>query len=100
MSENEEIREKLRKLHEDKNIREKEYVELKGMLEGIRLAELDKETETFLKVLELMMKGFKGVLDYITSLYEQQVHMGQKINSLEKEVNELRKTLDTLHEYK
>ena len=93
--------EELRKLIEEREARERDYSELKGYFEGLRLGrESNKELENRLKVLELMMKGFKRLLDYITSLSEKQFNMSQKIINLEREVNQLRETLDKFSEWK
>lgn len=92
--------EMFRLLEEAKKEKERAYIELKGMIKGIRLSKLNEVEDSFLKVIEMMFKGFKSVWDDIIPIYEQQLHMTKKIANLENEVKELKQTLDKLHDWK
>jgi hypothetical protein len=89
---------KLHALKKRREEREIDYSELKGMLEGIRLAKLSPIEESMLRILELVMKGFKNTVDYLDNLAEGQIRLTQRIENLEKEAKQLRTTLDTLEE--
>lgn len=100
MSTEEEI---LRKLEEWKKQREKDYIEFKGMLKGIRLGKLSPIEESFVKLLEMINEGFNNVFDHLTVGYELEITTIQRVKTLEKRMGELetnilqiRETLDEL----
>lgn len=95
--------EDLRKLREFQKQREKSYIELKGMLEGIRLQKLNRTDEALLKLAEFMIDGFKNLGDDVYGALEQQIRINQRVSSLDARMKELennilqlRETLDKL----
>ena len=86
----------IRRLKEEKKVREEAYVKLKGMIEGLRLTKLTTAEEGFLKVFETMANGFKNIGDWLVYLYESQIRLTQRIENLEKEVEQIKTFQDTL----
>jgi len=98
--EEDEIKNSLRKLDESKAAREKEYIQAKALLQGIRLAKLNPQQEANAKLLEYFLDSFRKTEVEILSLTERHLISIARINELEKEVKELRKTLKFLEENK
>ena len=99
--------EDLRKLREFQKQREKSYIEIKGMLKGIRLQKLNRTDEALLKLVELMIDGFKNLGDDVYGALEQQIRINQRVSSLDARMKELennilhlRETLDKLFQAK
>ena len=75
------------------------------MIRGIKLGRLNPIEKNFVELFEFIMKGFKNVRDDILSIFEGQINMAEKVNSLEAKIseleeaiNQLRTTLDKLSE--
>jgi len=96
----EEIQEKLRRLDEHKKQREKEYIKAKAILEGIQLTKLNPQQEAYLKLLAYMLDQFRVNEEHIISLNEGHLTMVARVDKLEKEINQLRTTMNKLYESK
>jgi hypothetical protein len=96
----EDISQRLRKLNEYKKEREKQYIEAKGILQGMRLTRLNPQQEGLVKLLEFLNDSFRATEEKIISLEEGQLMIIDRISKLEKETKQLRKTLDIFHENK
>ena len=72
-----------------KKERDEAFIELRGLIKGIKLGKLSPSDESFLKVVEMMMRGFKNIGDDILTLYGQQFKISQRADNLEKRMQEL-----------
>jgi len=88
----------LQTLNKEKEEREKKHAKVKGMLEGIRLTRLSETDKGMLQVLEFVMDGFKNTSDSFGLIMEGIYHLTQRVETLEKEVKQLRTTVDTFEE--
>jgi archaellum component FlaC len=88
----------LQKLNKQKEEREKFHAKIKGMEEGIRLTTPSKPVEAILALLDFVLDGFKNSDDSFGIILEEIYHVTQRIEKLEKEVKQLRTTLDTFEE--
>jgi hypothetical protein len=95
-----EIKNLLRKLDENKAVREKEYIQAKALLQGIRLAKLNPQQEANTKLFEYFLDSFRKTEVEILSLTERHLISVARITELEKEVKKLRKTLQFIEENK
>lgn len=92
-------KEELDRIEIQKQEREKAYIEFKGMLKGARATgRLDPQERTIFQLLESMIDGFKGVGDAIENLWERNVSLSLRAEILEKQVGNLKTTLDTFTE--
>jgi hypothetical protein len=92
-------KEELDKLKIQKQEREKAYIEFKGMLKGARATgKLNKQERGIFQLLESMTDEFKGVGDAIDNLWERDISLSLRVESLEKQVGQLKTTLDTFTE--
>jgi len=78
-----------RKVKKTKKERDEAFAELKGMFQGIRLGKLSSVDKSFVKIVEMMTKGFKNLGDDIIGVFERQIKMVQKVNNLEKKLKDL-----------
>lgn len=99
------VEETLRSLEEWKKQKGKAYIELKGMLKGIRLGELSPTMKAFIRLLEVMTKGFNDISDNLVLGFELQITTIKKVKSLETKIEELEtnilqlsETLDKLYQ--
>jgi uncharacterized protein YoxC len=90
----------LQKLNKQKEEREKTHATIKGMFEGIRLTRQSETDKGILKVLEFVIDGFKNTSDSFDLVFEGIYYMGKRVETLEKEVKQLQKTVDTFQENK
>jgi hypothetical protein len=98
---------KLRELEKAKKERNDAYLQVKGILQGIRAGGLNPDQEAYVQLLELMFLGFKNQWTVIENLYENSIlsaqHEGRleaRIDELKKEVAALRQTIDTIYNNK
>ena len=90
----------MQKLKKEKEEREKTHAKIKGMFEGVRLTNLSETDKSILRLLEFVIDGFKDAGDSFDLIAETFYHMTKKMETLDKEVKQLRKTLDTFEENK
>ena len=88
----------LQNLKREREEREKAYTEIRGIIKGVRLARLSETDENFLKIFEFILEGFKTLADQINTLFEGEIHLARRIETLEKDVKQLKETIDTLME--
>jgi len=88
------IEKALRKLEEEKERREKAYIKFKGFVEGMRaggkLSELEENT---LRLAEMTLGLFKNAWEDIMDSLRLQLNSIQRISSLETKVSELEKNI-------
>ena len=98
------IEKALRKLKEEKERREKDYIKFKGFADGIRTgSQLNQTDKDMLRLFEHMYYGFKNAWDDIIDSLGLQLSSIQRISSLETRVSDLetnilqlRQTLDKM----
>jgi chromosome segregation ATPase len=78
--------------------REKKYNKLKGMVQGARLTKLTQANKNLLLLFEYITDNIKSTQDNLDSILEILVGHNQRIINLEKEIEQLKKTMDTLNE--
>ncbi len=78
--------------------REKKYNKLKAMVQGARLTKLTQANENLLLLFEYITDNIKSTQDNLDSILEIVVGHNQRIINLEKEIKQLKETLDTLNE--
>jgi hypothetical protein len=95
----------LKELEEKRREREAAYTELRGIFKGIRLTRLNETEETFLRLIELMIDGFKNSTDTTDKLQEVSIHLfqlieklGKRITRLEQKVEQIERFQNTLEE--
>lgn len=92
--------EELRRLEKEKRELESARAEFKGILQGLRLTELNPTDKAFLQLIEWMINGFMNVRDDIISSKQEQLRMTQRLEGLEARVQQLEETLRKLEEWK
>ena len=98
-----EILERLKKTRRDN---EEAYLKAKAFLDGFRArGQLSQKDSEFLSLMEFVIKGFKNHGNDIITAFENQVRFTEvfnnlqtKVNNLEKEINQLRTTLDKMYQ--
>jgi len=97
--------EKLRELEKAKRERNDAFLQIKGILQGLRASKsMSQDQEAYLQLVELMLTGFKNQWTTIENLYENSIlsaqHEGRqeaRIDELKKDVADLKKTIDTIY---
>ena len=92
------VEDALRSLEEWKKRKEKDYIELKGVLKGFQMGKLNPLERSFVKLLEMMTKGFNNISDNIILAFELEIATIQKANSLETRIEELETNILQLRE--
>ena len=85
---------------------EEAYLKAKSFLDGFRArGQLSQKDLEFLFLLEFVIKGFKNHGNDIITAFENQVRFTEafnklqaRVNSLEKEIHQLRVTLDKMYQ--
>jgi hypothetical protein len=98
--------EALQRLQKTRRENEEAYLKAKAFLEGFRArGQLSKKDSEFLFLLEFVIKGFKNHGNDIITAFENQVRFNEafnnlnaKVNDLEKEIRQLRITLDKMYQ--
>ena len=84
----EEFIDKLKKRKEERQ----DYDRLKGMIEGFRLTNFNQTEESLVLIAEYAMNSFKDHQDSIDDLKEATIYSFQRLETLEKEMEQLRET--------
>jgi hypothetical protein len=87
----------IKKAREDMD---KARIEFEGMMKIIKATKLNGTGESIVMILEKMMEGFIAIGYRLSNLTEDQFHLSRHIENLQKEVKELKETLDTFQENK
>lgn len=87
----------IKKAREDMD---KTRIEFEGMMKILKSIKLNETQEIMLKIIEKMMEGFIAIGYRLSHLTEDQFHLYRHIENLQKEVKELKETLDTFQENK
>jgi len=87
----------IKKAREDMD---KARIEFEGMMKIIKTTKLNGTGESIVMILEKMMEGFIAIGYRLANLTENQFHLSRHIENLQKEVKELKETLDTFQENK
>jgi hypothetical protein len=98
--------EALQRLQKTRKENEQAYLKAKAFLEGFRArGQLSQKDSEFLFLLEFVIKGFKNHGNDIITAFENQVRLTEafnnlqtKVNDLEKEIQQLRMTLDKMYQ--
>ena len=97
--------EALQKLQKTRKENEEAYLKAKAFMDGFRArGQLSQKDNEFLFLLEFVIKGFKNHGNDIITAFENQVRFNEvfnnlqiKVNDLEKEIQQLRITLDKMY---
>ena len=97
--------EALQKLQKTRKENEEAYLKAKAFIEGFRArGQLNQKDNEFLFLMEFVIKGFKNHGNDIITAFENQVRFNEafhnlqiKVNDLEKEIQQLRITLDKMY---
>ena len=97
--------EALQRLQKTRKENEEAYLKAKAFLDGFRArGKLSQNDSEFLFLLEFVIKGFKNHGNDIITAFENQVRFNEafnnlkiKVNDLEKEIQQLRITLDKMY---
>ena len=100
-----ELEEALQKLQKTRRENEEAYLKAKAFMDGFRArGQLSQKDSEFLFLMEFVIKGFKNHGNDIITAFENQVRFTEafnnlqaKVNDLEDDVRELRKTLDKMY---
>jgi len=87
----------IKKAREDMD---KARIEFEGMMRVLKSIKLNETQAFMLKIIEKMMEGFVAIGYRLSNLTEDQFHLSRHIENLQKEVKELRETLDAFQENK
>jgi hypothetical protein len=98
--------EALQRLQKTRRENEKSYLKAKAFLDGFRArGQLSQKDSEFLYLLEFVIKGFKNHGNDIITAFENQVkyrealnNLHLKVNDLEKQIYQLRMTLDKMYQ--
>lgn len=98
--------EALEKLKKTRKENEEAYLKAKAFLDGFRArGQLSKKDSEFLFLMEFVIKGFKNHGNDIITAFENQVRFTEafnnlktKVNDLEEQILQLRKTLDRMYQ--
>jgi len=96
----------LEKLQKTRRENEEAYLKVKAFLEGFRArGQLSQRDDEFLVLMEFVIKGFKNHGNDIITAFENQVKFNQtiteiqsRIMNLEKQINQVQKTLDRMYQ--
>jgi hypothetical protein len=97
--------EALERLKKTRKENEEAYLKAKAFMDGFRArGQLSQKDSEFLFLMEFVIKGFKNHGNDIITAFENQVRFTEafnnlqaKVNDLEDDVRELRKTLDKMY---
>jgi len=97
--------EALQRLQKTRRENEEAYLKAKAFMDGFRArGQLSQKDSEFLFLLEFVIKGFKNHGNDIITAFENQVRFNEafnnlqtKVNELEQEIQQLRKTLDKMY---
>jgi hypothetical protein len=97
--------EALQRLQKTRRENEEAYLKAKAFMDGFRArGQLSQKDSEFLFLLEFVIKGFKNHGNDIITAFENQVRFNEafnnlqtKVNDLEKEIQQLRITLDKMY---
>jgi hypothetical protein len=78
------------KLKKRKEERQEDYDRLKGMIAGFRLTNFNQTEESLVLIVEYAMNSFKDHQDSIDALKEATIYSFQRLETLEKEMKQLR----------
>jgi hypothetical protein len=98
--------EALQKLKKTRKENEDAYLKAKAFLDGFRArGQLNRKDSEFLYLLEFVIKGFKNHGNDIITAFENQVRLTElfntiqiKVNTIEDDVQQLRKTIDKMYQ--
>lgn len=98
--------EALQKLKKTRKENEEAYLKAKAFLDGFRArGQLNKKDSEFLYLMEFVIKGFKNHGNDIITAFENQVRLTElfntiqiKVNTIEDDVQQLRKTIDKMYQ--
>lgn len=98
--------EALQRLQKTRQDNEKAYLKAKAFLDGFRArGQLSQKDSEFLFLMEFVIKGFKNHGNDIITAFENQVkyreafnNLHLKVNDLEREIHQLRMTLDKMYQ--
>jgi len=98
--------EALQKLKKTRRDNEEAYLKAKAFLDGFRArGQLSQKDSEFLYLMEFVIKGFKNHGNDIITAFENQVRYTEalntlhaKVNDLEKDMRQLRITLDKMYQ--
>ena len=98
--------EALERLQKTRRENEEAYLKAKAFLEGFRArGQLSQKDSEFLFLMEFVIKGFKNHGNDIITAFENQVryiealnNLKTKVYDLEREIYQLRKTLDKMYQ--
>ena len=82
----------LDKLKKRKEERQEDYNRLKGMIAGFRLTNFNQTEESLVLIVEYTMNSFKDLQDSIDAIREATIYSFQRLETLEKEMKQLRET--------
>jgi hypothetical protein len=98
--------EALKRLQKTRKENEEAYLKAKAFLDGFRArGQLNQKDSEFLFLMEFVIKGFKNHGNDIITAFENQVRFTEafnnlqlKVNDIEHEINQLKKTLDKMYQ--
>jgi hypothetical protein len=98
--------EALKRLQKTRKENEEAYLKAKAFMDGFRArGQLSQKDSEFLFLMEFVIKGFKNHGNDIITAFENQVRFTEafnnlqlKVNELEQELNQLRKTIDKMYQ--
>jgi hypothetical protein len=98
--------EALQRLQKTRKENEEAYLKAKAFMDGFRArGQLSQKDSEFLFLMEFVIKGFKNHGNDIITAFENQVRFTEafnnlqlKVNDLEQELNQLKKTLDKMYQ--
>ena len=98
--------EALQRLQKTRRENEEAYLKAKAFLDGFRArGQLSQKDSEFLYLMEFVIKGFKNHGNDIITAFENQVRytealntLNAKVNDVEKDMRELRVTLDKMYQ--
>lgn len=83
-------------LKKEKEQSDLEYAKFTGIIQGVRSRPMTQTDEAMLALIELIIKNDKGSKDLFNQTYQIIVVFLNKIETLEKEVKDLKRSMDTL----
>ena len=98
--------EALQRLQKTRKENEEAYLKAKAFLDGFRArGQLNQKDSEFLFLMEFVIKGFKNHGNDIITAFENQVRFTEvfsnlqtRVNDLEEEIRQLRKTMDKMYQ--
>ena len=98
--------EALQKLQQTRKENEEAYLKAKAFMDGFRArGQISQQDSEMLYLIEFVIKGFKNHGNDIITAFEHQVkltesfnNLQKRMNDLEQEIQDLRKTLDKMYQ--